>query len=106
LISPVLVPLHKTSFFEKVFITNGLGFLFESEIILASEKKCEVTITKETFQQPDTFYTHIAVAPTKMNDRLEWFLEKATEIGIHEITPIICDHSERKVIKRDRFDKI
>lgn len=89
-----------------IFITNGLGFLFESEIILASEKKCEVKITKETFQEPDKFYTHIAVAPTKMNDRLEWFLEKATEIGIHEITPIICDHSERKVYKIDRAEKI
>ena len=49
---------------------------------------------------------HLAVAPTKMNDRYEWFLEKATEIGISEITPIICDHSERKVVKTDRFDKI
>lgn len=91
---------------DKIFITNGLGFLFESEIILASEKKCEVKITKETFQEPDKFYTHIAVAPTKMNDRLEWFLEKATEIGIHEITPIICDHSERKIYKIDRAEKI
>ena len=91
---------------DKIFITNGLGFLFESEIILASEKKCEVKITKETFQEPDAFYTHIAVAPTKMNDRMEWFLEKATEIGIHEITPIICDHSERKVFKIDRAEKI
>jgi 16S rRNA (uracil1498-N3)-methyltransferase len=91
---------------DKIFITNGLGYLFESEIILASEKKCEVKITKETFQEPDKFYTHIAVAPTKMNDRLEWFLEKATEIGIHEITPIICVHSERKVYKIDRAEKI
>ena len=91
---------------DTIFITNGLGFLFESEIILASEKKCEVKITKETFQEPDKFYTHIVVAPTKMNDRLEWFLEKATEIGIHEITPIICDHSERKVYKIDRAEKI
>lgn len=91
---------------DTIFITNGLGFLFESKIILASEKKCEVKITKETFKEPDKFYTHIAVAPTKMNDRLEWFLEKATEIGIHEITPIICDHSERKVYKIDRAEKI
>ena len=91
---------------DKIFITNGLGYLFESEIIIASEKKCEVKITKESFKQPDSFYTHIAVAPTKMNDRMEWFLEKATEIGIHEITPIICDHSERKVYKIDRAEKI
>ena len=48
----------------------------------------------------------MAVAPTKNNDRFEWFLEKATEIGISEITPIICDHSERKVVKLDRFERI
>ena len=52
------------------------------------------------------FKLHLAVAPTKMNDRYEWFLEKATEIGIHEITPIICDRSERKVINKERFEKI
>jgi len=49
---------------------------------------------------------HLAVAPTKMNDRYEWFLEKATEIGIYEITPIICDRSERKIINPERFEKI
>lgn len=91
---------------DKIFITNGLGFLFESEITLASEKKCEIKIVKETFIQPSSFYSHLAIAPTKMNDRMEWFLEKATEIGIHEITPIICDHSERKVYKIDRAEKI
>ena len=91
---------------DNIFITNGLGYLFESKITSDSEKKCEVKITKETFQEPNSFYTHIAVAPTKMNDRMEWFLEKATEIGIHEITPIICDHSERKVFKIDRAEKI
>lgn len=89
-----------------LFVTNGLGVLFDCEIILASEKKCTVKIVKTKSQNPTSFYTHIAVAPTKMNDRYEWFLEKATEIGIHEITPIICDHSERKSIKTDRFDKI
>ena len=48
----------------------------------------------------------MVVAPTKLNDRFEWFLEKATEIGVHQITPIICDHSERKVIKMDRMEKV
>jgi 16S rRNA (uracil1498-N3)-methyltransferase len=48
---------------------------------------------------------HLAVAPTKMNDRYEWFLEKTTD-WVHEITPIICERSERKVINKDRFDKI
>ena len=90
----------------KIHITNGLGHLFISEIILGLEKKCEVKIIDEQFFKPSTFYTHIAVAPTKMHDRMEWFLEKATEIGIHEITPIICDHSERKIYKIDRAEKI
>ncbi|WP_313807699.1 16S rRNA (uracil(1498)-N(3))-methyltransferase [Flavobacterium sp.] len=87
-------------------VTNGLGFLFSTEIILASDKKCTVKIVETKHQNPTEFYLHLAVAPTKMNDRFEWFLEKATEIGIHEITPIICEHSERKVIKTERFNKI
>jgi len=49
---------------------------------------------------------HIAMAPTKMNDRFEWFLEKATEIGIDEITPLFCDHSERKQVKMERMEKV
>lgn len=87
-------------------VTNGLGYLFTTEIILASDKKCTVRITDSIFYTPNDFYIHMAVAPTKMNDRYEWFLEKATEIGVNEITPIICDHSERKIIKTERFDKI
>jgi 16S rRNA (uracil1498-N3)-methyltransferase len=87
-------------------VTNGLGDLFSIEIILASEKKCTVKIISTETSQPTDFYIHLAVAPTKMNDRFEWFLEKATEMGIHEITPIICDRSERKIVKNERFDKI
>jgi len=91
---------------DKIQITNGNGYLFTSEIVFAAEKKCEVKITEEKFFEPTPYYLHLAVAPTKMNDRYEWFLEKATEIGIHEITPIICDHSERTNFKLDRFEKI
>ena len=87
-------------------VTNGLGFLFTTEITLASDSKCTVKIISFEKAPPSKFRLHLAVAPTKMNDRFEWFLEKATEIGIHEITPIICDHSERKVINIERFDKI
>ena len=87
-------------------VTNGLGFLFKTEITIASDNKCTVKIISFEKAPPSKFRLHLAVAPTKMNDRYEWFLEKATEIGIHEITPIICDHSERKVINNERFDKI
>ena len=89
-----------------IHISNGAGYLFISEITLASEKKCEVKIIDTIFHSHSSYKLHIAVAPTKMNDRFEWFLEKATEIGIDEITPILCDHSERKVYKIDRAEKI
>ena len=89
-----------------LFVTNGMGLLFETEIILASDNKCTVKILAIEKANPSNFYFHLVVAPTKMNDRYEWFLEKATEIGVDEITPIICDRSERKVINKDRFEKI
>ncbi len=87
-------------------VTNGLGYLFTTKITIASDSKCTVRIVSFEKQEAPQFKLHLAVAPTKMNERYEWFLEKATEIGIQEITPIICEHSERKVIKTDRFQKI
>lgn len=87
-------------------ITNGLGSIFESEIGIANHNKCVVKLLEEHPQQPLPYQLHLAVAPTKLNDRFEWFLEKATEIGITEITPVFCDHSERTTIKPDRYEKI
>ena len=88
-------------------ITNGKGYLFDAKISFASDKKCTaeiISITKKN--KPWNYYLHIAIAPTKNNDRIEWFLEKATEIGIDEITPLICSNSERRVVKIKRFEKI
>lgn len=92
---------------DELSITNGNGQLFTAKILIASDKKCVVTIvsTNEIVKSWD-YYLHIAIAPTKNNDRLECFLEKATEIGIDEITPIICKHSERKVVKEERLQKV
>lgn len=88
-------------------ITNGKGILFSAEIIIASDKKCMAVIQQfEERTKHWNYELHMAVAPTKNNDRFEWFLEKATEIGIDEITPIICQNSERKVVKQERFHKI
>ena len=87
-------------------VTNGLGLLFETEITLASDNKCIVEVLSIKKSPEPKFRLHLAVAPTKMNDRFEWFLEKATEIGIQQITPVICDRSERKVINLERFEKI
>ncbi|MEN8826641.1 MAG: 16S rRNA (uracil(1498)-N(3))-methyltransferase [Wenyingzhuangia sp.] len=92
---------------ENVYISDGKGHLFHSVIAVANEKKCLVNILKVEKKTKDrNFHLHIAIAPTKLNDRYEWFLEKAVEIGIDEITPIICKNSERKVIKKDRMKKI
>lgn len=88
-------------------ITNGKGSLFSAEIIIESDKKCVVKIVDIQFKEKEwNYYLHVAIAPTKNIDRLEWFIEKATEIGIDEITPIICENSERKVVKHDRLHKI
>jgi 16S rRNA (uracil1498-N3)-methyltransferase len=88
-------------------ITNGKGFLFDAKIIIANDKKCIVEIIEvQEKPKPWDYYLHIAIAPTKNNDRYEWFLEKATEIGIDEITPIICSNSERRNVKLERFEKI
>lgn len=87
-------------------ITNGKGFMFETEILSAGQNNCIAKVKGAERQKPLPYRLHLAVAPTKMNDRYEWFLEKSTEIGVHEITPIICDHSERKVVKAQRFERV
>lgn len=89
-----------------IHITNGKGYLFEVKIISANVKKCVVQIENIDKNHQKMYWFHLVVAPTKMNERFEWFLEKATEIGVNEITPIICDNSERKIIKHERMEKI
>ena len=92
---------------DLLYITNGKNELFTVKIILANDKRCLVEIIKTEIKlKPWNYHLHIAIAPTKNNDRLEWFLEKATEIGIDEITPIICSNSERTVLKTERLEKI
>jgi len=92
---------------ETVQLVDGKGNFYEAQITDANSKKCRVAVTRHLpgFGKC-SHYLHLAVAPTKNTDRFEWFLEKATEIGIDEITPILCDHSERKVLKEDRLEKV
>ncbi|MBT8323605.1 MAG: 16S rRNA (uracil(1498)-N(3))-methyltransferase [Eudoraea sp.] len=91
---------------DKLQITNGKGYLFTAEILAADPKSCKAAIVKTTKKHQKMYRLHMVVAPTKNMDRFEWFLEKVTEIGVHEITPIICEHSERKVLKLNRLKKI
>ncbi|GAA4231010.1 16S rRNA (uracil(1498)-N(3))-methyltransferase [Postechiella marina] len=101
-----IVKVLRKNIGDILHITNGNGWLFKAEVIIPNIKKCVVRIISKNKQPHKPYQLHLAVAPTKMNDRYEWFLEKATEIGIDCITPIICDHSERKFIKAERFEKI
>lgn len=90
-----------------VFLTDGKGKLFKAEIIDPNIKKCSVkVIDKQEEYGKRNFHLHLAVAPTKNISRYEWFIEKATELGIDEITPLICENSERKVVKHERLEKI
>ena len=89
---------------DTIHLTNGKGTLCEARIAKADSDSCEVDIIEEHLEYGKRdFHLHIAIAPTKNNSRFEWFLEKATEIGVEEITPIICDNSEKKSLNMERL---
>lgn len=90
-----------------IIVVDGVGNYHKAHITNSHPKHCGFEITETTHEYGKLPYNlHIAIAPTKNMERLEWFVEKATEIGISEITPIICRYSERKVVKEDRLEKI
>lgn len=92
---------------EQVNLVDGEGGFYNAEIIDDNPKKCKVAISQTIKEYGKRDYSiTIAIAPTKNNDRLEWFLEKATEIGIDRIIPFVSSQSERKVIKPERLLKI
>ncbi len=92
---------------DHIHLIDGKGGLFEAEISSIGKKNVQLKVVSQQLEfGKRNHHLHIAVAPTKNIDRLEWFLEKATEIGIDEITPIICDRSERKIIKEERLIKV
>ena len=92
---------------DKVFLTDGKGKYYESEIIFDNAKKCMLNIIRSIEDNTKrNFHLTIAIPPTKSIDRFEWFLEKATEIGCDEIIPLSCKHSERTIIKPERLNKV
>jgi len=92
---------------SEVILTDGKGKWMISEIADAHPKKCLIRV-KEIIENynPRNYHLEIAVAPTKNINRYEWFLEKAAEIGIDVFHPLLCEHSERKVIKTERLEKV
>lgn len=92
---------------DKIVVVDGSGGFYKAQITNPHPKHCgfEIVETKSEFGKRD-YKLHIAIAPTKNIERLEWFIEKATEIGIDEITPLVCRFSERKIVKEERLEKI
>ena len=92
---------------DTIVVLDGKGKTFYATISVADAKGCILNSLELKQESKGRDYRlHIAIAPTKNMDRLEWFVEKATEIGIDEISPIFCRYSERKVLKNERLEKI
>lgn len=92
---------------DQIAVLDGKGKLFYADITKADKKACRASIIEiKEFSRNRDYTLHIAIAPTKNINRFEWFLEKACELGIDEITPIICHNSERKNLREERLNKI
>ncbi len=92
---------------DNILFTDGKGMLYHCRIAEANPRGCFVEVLKgEKGTDRRDFFLQIAVAPTKNINRFEWFLEKATEIGIDRITPFISEHSERKILKAERLNRV
>jgi len=92
---------------DELSLLDGKGGVYRAEITLPHPKRCGYKIlSQQHISNGRPYRLHVAIAPTKNIERLEWFVEKAVEIGVDEITPLICRYSERKQLKADRLEKI
>ncbi|MEZ7955036.1 MAG: RsmE family RNA methyltransferase, partial [Bacteroidales bacterium] len=92
---------------DKITFTDGTGKLYTAEISNIQGKICHLNILSSSVSgETRPYYLHIVVAPTKSLDRYEWFLEKAVEFGVDRITPVIGEHSERRIFKRERGERV
>ena len=92
---------------DTIFLIDGEGGIHQAQVTLATNKKCEYQITESLPCSSPQFPTriHIAIAPTKMMERMEWMAEKATEIGIDELSFLESQYSERRTMRCDRIEK-
>ena len=92
---------------DEIFLMDGVGNYYRAQVTIAATHHCYYEILEHLPQEPEwTGHLHLAIAPTKMMDRMEWFVEKATEIGVDEISFLNCKFSERKLLKLPRLEKI
>lgn len=100
-----MVKVLRKSIGDLVCFTNGKGSFFTCKIVDNNPKKCRMEVLEQTFTPRENFHIHLAIAPTKNIDRIEWMLEKITEIGFHEITFLRTTNIERNRINLDRMQK-
>ena len=91
---------------DELNVTDGKGNLYTCQIVEASDKACSIQSISPLISHLSPFTFHLAVAPTKNPSRMEWLVEKAVEIGVGEITLLLCDHSERTFLKTERLEKL
>ena len=91
---------------DAVELLDGRGGHYQAEIAEANPKRCQLRITHHETVAPRPYFAHVAVAPTKNLDRMEWFVEKAVEIGVERISFLRCARSERRELKLERLEKI
>ena len=91
---------------DVISLTDGDGFFYEAVITKADANQCAFEIRTRTPVPEKDFFIHIAVSPTKNADRIEWFVEKATEFGVDKISLMDCKNTERSFIKTDRLNKV
>jgi 16S rRNA (uracil1498-N3)-methyltransferase len=91
---------------DTIRITDGQGFFYDVVIIDANPSKCSFAIKEKVEEPKADYFIHIAISPTKNADRIEWFVEKATEFGVNKITLIETEHTERSFLKTERLKKV
>lgn len=90
---------------DPIRLTNGNGQVFDCVILEANQKKTSLKVLTSTEVPEDSYHIHLAIAPTKSPDRMEWMVEKITEIGFHELTLLETINSERSFLKTERLHK-
>ena len=92
---------------DLINFTDGIGYLYKGELLTSKGKEANIKILeREVGADSRPYYLHMAVALTKNYDRFEWFLEKAVEIGVDRVTPLVCEHSERRIFKYERAERL
>ena len=92
---------------DELFLMDGEGCFYRAQVTIAATRNCYYEILEALPQEPQwNGCLHLAIAPTKMLDRIEWMLEKATEVGVNEVSFLNCAYSERKLLKLPRLEKI